>query len=709
MAARRYILTGRRTDDRRGRIHGTTGVVALLLAVATFGPSPTPAAEPPLENDRDAPVVLGRREKTQWLRLDPARFTLDVLVQYQHDSISQPGGKEEASTLSIEETVTAATTGYIVHPNLVELDLSGTFGLAQRFFDNSTGGAVAGTSPGSQSENDILYAWDARAVFLRNQIAPVTLYTQRSQQNVSQDFGPTLQNTSTTYGLTWDYRDKSTPMRLNAYHREQDQQGVFDSRALLTRVNDFHLRQDTVELGGQRRITDHQSLAWQYTYSNVDQTSADFGSDKFDSHDASASYSAEFGKTYQHTFYSTLSYLTQSGDFAQDRLRFDDQLHLRHTPRFETDCNYTYTDDTIQGQRQTSHRATASFRHRLYESLITSGQAGVQLQDFDGGGSTNDHFATLSWTYTKQVPLGLFGADLALAYDLQDNSARTAPVNVADEPHVFTDPIGVVINQRSVVPSSIRITDRSGLILFRPNLDYLVVPFADRTEIRRVPTGLLPEGAGVLVDYALAPEPASTDSTTGFGVGARYTFERGPLAGLSLFARYFLQDQRIDTDQPDLFVPNDITETTVGIDYRLGDFTLAADHVWHDSTLDPYEATHVSVRFARRFRADTTLAASVAYSVIDYEQSLTNHIDLLTIAADVEHRFNRNLRGRITLLYRDENDSALGKTRGLEETFELRWQHRQTQVYVLFRNANYQTDTQDREFQFLQVGLRRDF
>jgi hypothetical protein len=684
--------------------------MALLRLALMAAALPGRGAEPPPEtNDSNAPVILGRREKTQWFHLDPAQFTLDLLVQYQHDSIRQAGVKEEASSLSIEETVTATTTGYIVHPNLVELDLTGTFGLAQRFFDNGTNGTVAGTTPGSQSENDILYGWDARAIILRNQIAPITLYTQRSQQDVAQDFGPTLKSTNLTYGVSWDYRSKDTPMRLNAYHREQDQQGTFNSQALLTQINDFHLRQDTVEFGGQHRFTEHQSAAWQYTYNNVNQTSADFGSDKFDSHDASASYSAEFGPKYQSTFFSELSYLNQSGDFAQERLRFDNRLHLQHTPKFETNYTYTYSDDTILGQQQTSHRATAAFRHRLFDSLITTGIAGVQLQDFDGASNTSDYFASISWNYSKRVPLGTFSADLTLSYDYQDNSARTAPILVADEAHVFTDPIGVVINQRNVVPSSIRITDPTGLVLYRPNLDYLVVPFGDRTEIRRVPTGLIPEGAGVLVDYALAPEPASTITTTGIGIGGRYTFERGPLAGVSVFARYFVQDQQISTDQPELFVPNNITETTVGVEYRVGDFTLSADHVWHDSTIDPYDATHVLIRYARRFRTDTTLAANVAYSMIEYRTAPQNQIDLLTISGDVEHRFGRNLRGRVTVLYRDEDDSVLGHTRGLEETLELRWQHRQTQVFIMFRNANYETDTQDREFQFIQVGLRRDF
>lgn len=701
MAARRYILVDRRAGGRRTVSH--SGVLLLAALLLASPAALTPAAEPPLVDDRDAPIVLGRREKTQWLHLDPALFTLDLLVQYQQDSITQNGSKQEATSTSIEETLTASTTGYIVHPNFVELDLTGSFGLAQRFFDGTDINQQT-----SQSENDLLYAWDARALILRNQSAPLTLYTQRSQQNVARDFGPTLESINTTYGLTWDFKSNTTPTRLNAFHRDQDQQGAFDSRALVTDASAFNLKQDTVEWGGQHRITDHQTLAWQYAYNNVTQDSPDFGSTQFDSHDASTSYSAEFGPNYAHTFYSDLSYLNQSGDFAQERLRWDNQLHLRHTPRFETDYNYTYTDDSILGERQTIHRGTASFRHRLFESLVTTGIAGAQFQDAGAGGRTTDYFGNLAWTYNKQVPYGLFGADLSLSYNYQENTARTEPFLVADEPHTFTDPVGLVLNRRNVDPNSIRITDASGLILFRPNIDYLVVPFSDRVEIRRIPTGIIPEGSGVLVDYAVAPEPANTVSTTGIGVGSRYTFEKGPLAGFGLFARYFKQDQQIDTAQPELFIPNDISETTVGIDYRVGDLTLTADHVWHDSTLDPYEASHLSARYATRFRADTTLSASVAYSIVEYQDELSNNVNLLTVAADLDHRFSRTLRARLSLLWREEDDSLLGHTRGLEETFELRWKHRQTEVFILLRNANYETDTQERDFQFLQVGLRRD-
>jgi hypothetical protein len=178
---------------------------------------------------------------------------------------------------------------------------------------------------------------------------------------------------------------------------------------------------------------------------------------------------------------------------------------------------------------------------------------------------------------------------------------------------------------------------------------------------------------------------------------------------VSLFARYFMQDQQVTTDNPEAFVPNDINETTVGAEYRAYDFTLTADHVWHDSSLDPYEASHFSARFSRRFRTDTTIAASVAYSLIEYQSSQQNEIALITAAADVEHRFSQRLRGRVSFLYRDEDDSVLGHTQGIEETVELRWKHRQTELFIMFRNANYRTDVQDRDFQFLQVGVRRDF
>jgi hypothetical protein len=650
-------------------------------------------------------LVLGRHQKTQWLHLDPADYTLELTTRYDASHIKQPSAPAaDSSSWTFEESIEIATNGYIVHPNIVELNLVGRFGLAQRFFEgdtlNTPTAAIAANQPDTE-QNDILYAWDARATILRNQIAPLTLYTTRSQQYLSRDFGPTLESTNTTYGLNWNINLKNAPMRVLASHREEEQDD-------LSGIQAFSITQDNFEYGGTYKFTPSRFLSWDYNFNDITQSGSLAGSTHFNTHDASLTYEDEFGDKKQNTFYSTLEYRNQSGDFPLEQFRFDNSLRLQHTDRFETDYTYTYTDDDIAGSQRTSHRGTARFRHRLYESLVTSGQVGAELNEFGGGGTGETYFATLNFDYAKRVPKGRITADLTLATAYQNEDANAQPLVIADEPHNFTDPLGVVIARPNVNPSSIRVTDPAGVFLFRPGIDYQVISFRDRTEIRRIPTGLIPPGGAVLVDYALFPEPAHTTTTNSIAGGLRYDFTEGYLKGLAVYGRFLFQDQNIESGQTEFFVPDDVNDFLAGTEYRFWNLILTAEHQWHDSQIDPYDSTRLSARYAQRFRQDTTLSATAAYTTIDYQEP-SNTVDLVTVSAELEHRFSRALDARLTLLYRNERDDLLGDTTGFEQLLSLNWKHRQTEIYVLLRNATFETEAQDASFQYFQIGFRRRF
>ena len=91
---------------------------------------------------------------------------------------------------------------------------------------------------------------------LRNQIAPLTLYTTRNQQYISRDFGPPLETTNTLYGLNWNINLKNAPMRLIASHREEEQDD-------LSGIQAFSVTQDNVEWGGTYKFTPHRSVRGQ--------------------------------------------------------------------------------------------------------------------------------------------------------------------------------------------------------------------------------------------------------------------------------------------------------------------------------------------------------------------------------------------------------------------------------------------------------------
>ena len=75
------------------------------------------------------PIIIGRHEKISPFGLTNIRAVLDLIYRYQNDTssaISQGGNFTEHR---LEQTLTLSANSWIVHPNLVDLKLSGTFGL----------------------------------------------------------------------------------------------------------------------------------------------------------------------------------------------------------------------------------------------------------------------------------------------------------------------------------------------------------------------------------------------------------------------------------------------------------------------------------------------------------------------------------------------------------------------------------------------------
>ena len=124
--------------------------------------------------------------------------------------------------------------------------------------------------------------------------------------------------------------------------------------------------------------------------------------------------------------------------------------------------------------------------------------------------------------------------------------------------------------------------------------------------------------------------------------------------------------------------------------------------------MNPFEATRFYGRYVHRVGADTAVSLNTAYTYVDYSEPV-NRVDLFTASLQLQHNFNRNVYMILTVLYRNEQDDLVGNTEGFEEQFELRWRHRQVELYMMIRDSHLSTINQDESFQFFQLGLRREF
>jgi hypothetical protein len=670
------------------RALGQSGSRAVVLACALVG-----LAGGSAYGQSEEEPIFGRREQYKIISLEPPRLRAEMTGQFTRNTVSGTSGKTESRDWLFRETVSADTRGFIIHPNLVDLSLAGTFGLSQDYFTSS--------ETGSEDSRGIIYGFDLSATILRKEIAPLTLYAQRYETQLSRDFGPTLTNLVTTFGGTWRINWPTLPTTFQAFHTEQVLTDPLGEQG-------FRQTQDAFLWDTEWRIGANHALSWNYSYNHVVNDSELGERSEFDTHDMNLSHSIGFGSRAQYSLISTVGYLSQSGTFPLDRFRWTENLSLRHSDVFDTFLTYEFQRDSIDFLDQSHHRGLAGFHHQLYKSLRSTGRVGLDVLDTAGDQRTTEKFADLTLDYTKKVPLGTLTALVGGGYSVRDAESQTGPVQVLDQAFTFTDPSPIIIPRNNVVADSIVLTDPTGLRVFSPISDYRVIVLPTRVEIRRLLGGAIGPGQAVLVDYLLEPQPANIATTTSLSFGARYSIEEGPLKGLSVYGRYLIQNQDIESEVSQAFIPDNIRDLVVGAEYRFWALVLSAEWEKRFSEISPFEAMRFNARYAQRVWADTTLGATASYEQ-DYFPDEDNRVRFLQFSASAAQDIGRNLTATLTAAWRDERNELFGNTRGFEQQLEVNWRYRQTTVFARLRNATLDLENESRTFQFAYVGIQREF
>lgn len=676
-------MTGRRANFlviRRLLTRAAVAAVACAAASAYAAPN-------------DAVVISNKRER-QWLTLEPIRGALDLRATHQRDSSSSGGSTSSTDSLLFAESLSLSSGASILSPNFINLNFGGSFGLTQQTFN---------APDRKETTNGTLYTYDVSADILRNSSLPVFLYARQTQDLLTRNFASALETSTSEYGANLTLRSDVLPTWLRIYHTETTQRE-------LSGVEDYTLSQDNLELHTEADIGERQHLTLDYRLAAINQNDGATGgiSDNYTSHDFQLGHAWDILGDGHYTLATTLSYNQQDGNFASEHLHFDTRLRARHSPTFETYYDYTYDQRTYQTSELLTHRLQSGFQHRLFESLVTTGQVAYDKTGSDTGGDSDSLSLNLGFGYSKKVPLGRLNLDLNLGYRTQNFDGASSVLPVLDDARTFSDDQPILLTAQGVDPASLVIRDSRGIGTYVRGVDYTVDTVRNRIEIRRIFGGAISRDEAVLLNYAILPQPPYTSDTTTLSLGGRYDFDEGPLNGLGVFARYFQQDQSISSDIPTSLIAENVTDITYGVDYRIWKLTLTAEQQKHDSNITPYNATRLRAVYTDRFGQRIVLRLHAAFSAYEYPNDGTT-TDLMTIGGNLDYYITRELRAIVSALYRNENDSSFGQTTGFEQQVELRWQHRQTDVFMLLRNTMLDTTGGDSTSLLVQFGIRRVF
>ncbi len=640
-------------------------------------------------NAQTSPEAAELSATASQLHLDPPEVTLSLTGLYNTNSVRPAGRPDSTHRDSVLEQLLKVKTGGSAF-GIAEFTIGFTVGMdeMQQKRDGHT-----------NSDVDAHYEYDVGLTLYPRTSMPLELRANRTIEYTSQPFSETYRTTQNNYEANWTLKSATLTNELRLFHNDIRQESF-------TGQDNFRHEQNGASWDAHWIPGEGQTIDWNYTFRNIRQTDPLGKTTSYDLHAINLTHEYDFGPKREHSLTSSLDYLNQDGDFAQEHFWLDENLRLRHGDRLETFYQYQFERTRYPEADSTVNRLKAGFRQKLSDDLFLTGTLGGLTLDQSGAG-TDELFADIKFDFSKKVPGGLLTSGLRLNIDRQSNQAQDNTVHVI-QTRTFNASQEIVIPRVGINVNTLGVRSASGLLFYSNGFDYLASYHNNRLVIDRIPGGNLAPDSSVMLDFDLAPQPANDVLTTGTDFNLRYDFQETLLNGLSLYTHYVYQQQDITTDVPGAFVADDINATLLGAEYRIWRLRFTAEREDHQSNLSPYRSNRFSIRYEDRIARDWRMAIDATRIQTFYEDDHTNPV-ATTVSGNLQYRPNRHFSATASIQYLNLEDDLVSHAHGLEERIETKWNFRDTTVGALVRHSDLDTDAQNTSTFFFMLTLERKF
>jgi hypothetical protein len=508
---------------------------------------------------------------------------LDLRFLYQRDEQRSPDQKtfsqltySERET-RFEERLDLKARGSVYHSNLLEFNLISSTGLWQDVFR------------GNFEDNlyKFVYEYDINLNFFKKMPYNFNLFTLRTSAPVSREFFESILVDNDLYGGIFRWRNNLFPVSLLLqsqstketsfdYYRNQTENTadlkITNNLAEVLKSELRYIYKDLVQQAPYRQetVTNNLSLVSSLEYNSI--------------HGAS-----------NISYYST-SNRAAGFDFSTDQVQVNENFYVDHSKAFTTLYNYIFNHFRTASFSSYLNQGSIGFRHKLYDSLTTEVRGNVSLTNATGFRELY-YGPSVSVSYQKNVPGGVFSAGYNFSYQRWERDAEAGIIQVFGERIVLSDGVRTFLANPNVVLGSVIVKDVNGLILTL-NVDYRLIRSGTLTEIQRL---ALPNNTPVLVDYGYAfPRTLNYDSMTN-GANLRYSF--GQLLSLYynyLSTRYLHIEQGKNLEVPASGRANqlyDILKSLYGAELKWRWFDVVGEYEDDNSDLIPFTAYRVRGNF----------------------------------------------------------------------------------------------------------------
>jgi len=394
-----------------------------------------------------------------------------------------------------------------------------------------------------------------------------------------------------------------------------------------------------------------------------------------------------FGGTNQHLLNTSIALVDRTGDFESQTFQWFENLRLRHSKNLTTFYNVSYLKNTFTESESQATSGTAGFRHRLYNNLGTSFSVFTNNADFGSGSESKWHGGELKFDYYRNNPWGRLVSDYSLRMTTTETTSPTGTNSVNSETHLFTDPFPVELEKRNIIVGTIVVRNEDFSEIYEEGLDgdYTIEQVGDFVHINVIPRGSDPgntldgfiaDGQDILVDYDYRVDASFQEDI----VQQSFRIEQEFHNNISVYYSQRSRDSQVDSTLDTAPADQEFKTDTYGVEYRNNYLTLGAEHLNTTSTNNSSESDRLMASAFWSLTPRTLLHGSVSQTWIESSGDRSRETSLFKLKGGIKTRLSRYLKLAGGAELRNEDNSDIGRTKGIKMDVALEYDRRALSV-----------------------------
>jgi hypothetical protein len=529
------------------------------------------------------------------------------------------------------------TKSYIWHPNFILLEMGGEFAPESNLDDYLV-------SP-DFSEVRTLKGLNIGTTLFGNKPVTLTSWARWSDTYSNREKLTNIKTITQNWGSSLYVRSKILPVNLRYNNTIWDQTEIQTDRT-------YRTEQENFEASTQKSFGKRDQNELSYSHDRYFRSEPNLFKLENITDNIRLNNSIFLDKKKKHSYRSMIYDYNRTGSQVFHIFNITENLMLRLPLNFDLVANYNLYNQQQEFQESHQDKASGSLTNRLFSSLTTNifyNYSAVSHTLYHE--TRNNTGATVN--YTKKIPAGTL--NLSYNFSLLRNNMENEPVNlpVINDEYLLKDGEITMLEKPYIDINSIVVKDATGSIIYRRDLDYILIEKGVYVEIQRLPGGQIANNSAVYIDYVVVQTGSYRyDAITNNFNGNIVLFKRF----LELYYRGMYLDYK-NVEKSDLLILNYVEQKTFGGKINIKFTELGAEYEDHNSTITPYRLMRYYVNIQKRIKK---FLLSVNGNYRDYNM-VDENINRLyyDVSGSAGYEFAPNTRIEMNIGYRKQQGPGI--------------------------------------------------